>query len=141
MKKFRLLTTYILAIGLLFSLVQPALAAPPSLPSSFYGKVTVNGQVVPVGTVISARINGVEYAHFSAIIDAGQSWYTLDVPGDDPDTPGTQGGVEGDTIVFFIGPIQAAQTGIWHAGTNVVLNLTGTGTLPKFKTFLPLVRR
>jgi hypothetical protein len=141
MKGFRALTILIiLTLGLAVYTTQPV-SALPQLPSSFWGTVMLNGSPVPAGTTISARINGVEYGHTTTILDAGVAWYAMDVPGDDPEASGTQGGVEGDTIVFFIGSIQAAQTGIWHTGTNVVLNLTGSGTLPGFTIFLPFVRR
>jgi hypothetical protein len=37
--------------------------------------------------------------------------------------------VEGDTVVFHIGGLEADETGTWHSGTNVQLNLTaGTPT-------------
>ena len=72
----------------------------------------------------------------------GDTVYSLDVPGDNPDSPGTiEGGVEGDTIVFYIGTTQATKTATWHSGTNVSLNLTGyTNVIPSI-IFLPLVVR
>jgi hypothetical protein len=141
MKRFRMLVILaVLTIGLLTFNVQPASAVPP-LPSSFYGTVKLNGANVPAGTVIHAYINGVEYAHATVLTYLGDTVYSIDVPGEDTDTPGTQGGVEGNTVAFSIGSIQVPQTGIWHTGTNINLNLTGTGTLPAFTIFLPLVRR
>jgi len=100
-------------------------AAPP-LPSSFYGTVLVNGANVPDGTVVSAWIDGVNYVDFETITFEGASVYSFDVPGDDPDTPEKDGGIEGDTIVFMIGSDTADQTATWHTGTNVELNLTAT---------------
>jgi large repetitive protein len=126
MKKYRLLAVIIiLTISFLFLSVQPASAVPP-LPSSFYGKVKLDGVNVPDGTVIHALINGSEYAHTTVLIYKGDTVYSLDVPGEDPDTAGTQGGVDGNTVTFLIGLNPADQTGTWHSGVNANLDLSGT---------------
>jgi hypothetical protein len=140
MKRFHLPTSLILTIGVLLLYVQPVLAF-PSLPSSFYGTVKVDGANVPAGTVVSAKINGIQYA--STIINLGDIYYSLDIPGDDPDTPGTlEGGVQGDTIAFYIGTTKATQTGTWHSGSIVSLNLTGSTNIePPTSLFLPLILR
>jgi len=120
----------VLALFLLFSLVVPALAdEPPRLPSAFYGTVKANGANVPNGTFVSAWINGVKYAETTTFLTTvnGQqtSVYTITVPGDDPTTPGVvEGGNEGDTVVFKVGGNLTDQTGTWHEGTDVQLNLT-----------------
>jgi len=109
----------------------PALAIPP-LPSSFYGTVKVNGANVPVGTTVSARINGVQYASTTAFLYNGDTVYSLDVLGDNPDTVAVDGGREGDSIQFEVGGTLAGETGVWHSGTNVKQDLTisGSGPLP-----------
>jgi uncharacterized repeat protein (TIGR02543 family) len=99
---------------------------PPDFPSSFYGTVLVNGSNVPDGTIISAWIGGVNCAETGTFTYEGESVYTIGVPPDNPNTTVIEGGVEGDTIVFHIGSGTADQTGTWHAGTNVELNLTAT---------------
>jgi hypothetical protein len=141
-KKFRLYTILILTIGVVLFYAQPVLAFPP-LPSGFWGTVKVNGANVSAGTVVSARINGVQYASTIVISDLRNTYYSLDIPGDDTSTSGIiEGGVEGNTVVFFIGTIQATQTAIWHSGTNVRLNLAGVSVEPlKVTIFLPLIRR
>ena len=138
MNKYRFLGSLLLALVLLGITVQPAMAFPP-LPSSFYGTAKINGLNVPNGMVITAKINGVAYASAVVQIYQGNTVYSLDVPGDQSDTPAVEGGVEGDTIVFFIGATQASQTGIWHSGTNVSLNLTGSASFTYM--YLPMVRR
>ena len=50
----------------------------------------------------------------------GNLVYAINVPGEDPDTPGIQGGVEGGTVTFMIGT-RVVATGVWHEGTNVNL--------------------
>jgi hypothetical protein len=140
MMKFRLLNAFILTIGMILFTVQPVLAFPP-MPSSFWGTVKFDGANVAAGTVVSAKINGIQFA--STIINLGDIYYSLDIPGDDPDTPGTiEGGVQGDTIVFYIGTIKATQTGTWKGGSIVSLDLTGYSLEPlQFTIFLPLVIR
>jgi hypothetical protein len=142
MKKFRMLIISILAVGVILLSVQPVRAVPP-IPSGFYGKVKLNDANVLAGTVISANINGTTYASSPVEIYQGESWYSLDVPGDDSESPGTlEGGKDGDPIVFFIGGIQATQTATWHSGTFVALDLTGFGVEPlEFTIFLPLIVR
>jgi hypothetical protein len=99
--------------------------AVPQLPSSFYGTVKVNGANVPDGTVVSAWINGVEYASMLSETFETDSVFFLDVPGDDPSTTEIiEGGVTGDTIIFKIDGLEANETASWNTGTNVNLDLT-----------------
>ena len=125
MKKLLVLTTLILTLSILFFNVQPAFAVPPQ-PSGFYGTVKIDGANVAAGTAVTARISGVTYATSEYLLYNGDTVYSVDVPGEDPDTAGTQGGVAGDTVVFFIGAVQASQTGTWASGTNLTLNLTAS---------------
>jgi hypothetical protein len=109
----------------------PALAVPP-LPSSFYGVVEVDGATVPDGTIVRGLINGETCAEGYIQIYEGSPAYSLDVPGDDTATTARDGGLEGDTVQFEVGGVLADQTGTWHSGTNVELNLilSVTGPLP-----------
>jgi len=123
--RISLLCVTVCLVSLLMAV--PALAL-PSMPSSFYGTVKVNDANVADGTVIQALINGQAYAQGLTQTYQGNSVYTLDVKGDDPDTPAQDGGKEGDTIQFKIGGAPAAQIGTWHSGTNVELNLTAASS-------------
>jgi uncharacterized repeat protein (TIGR02543 family) len=125
MKIQRIFTAVFLAFALLLYNVSAARAMPP-MPSSFNGTVKLDGAYVPAGTIISARINGVEYATMSAILYEGETVYFFEVPGEDPEVPGIQGGVTGDTVVFYIGNYVADQTAPWLSGLPQELNLTGT---------------
>ena len=104
-------------------IVSPALAFPP-LPSSFYGTVKVNGENAAEGTQVRALIDGNPYAEGRTQLYQGESVFTLDIKGDDPETPARDGGVEGDAIQFEVGGVIAKESGVWHGGTNVQLNLT-----------------
>ena len=120
----RVAVNVLVTVLLGLSLAGAVQAAPPPLPSSFYGTVEVDGANVPGGTIISAWIDGVQYAQGTTSFYAGDSVYGIDVPGDHPDTPEKDGGVDGDTITFRIGDLGADQTGTWNGGSNVQLNLT-----------------
>jgi len=124
MGRGRAILIMMLALTLPLSLVTSIGAVPPSLPSSFYGAVKLDGANVPDGTIVSAWIRGVKYAQTQTLTYQGDSVYAVRVPGDDAETPGVEGGVEGDTIIFRVGEATAVQTGTWHEGTDVELNLT-----------------
>jgi hypothetical protein len=115
-------------IGSLFITIKSL--AVPSLPSSFYGSVKVDNGNVSDGTLVQALVGGQVYAEGYTQTYQGESVYSLDVKGDDTDTAAQDGGREGDTIQFKIGGVVADQTGVWHTGTNVMLNLTTTATEP-----------
>jgi hypothetical protein len=144
MRKFRSFIILILTLGVVLFYVQPVLAFPP-LPSSFNGTVKINGSNAPAGTVVAAWINGVLYKTTTVVYIAPDMKYLLNVPGDDPTTVPIEGGVEGDTVIFYIGTTQATQAtqiGTWHSGTNVSLNLTGYTVEPSaFIIFLPVILR
>ena len=125
MKIQRIFSTLMLTIALLLVNVSTAFAL-PSAPSSFNGTVKLDGANVPVGTIVSARINGVTYATGATIMYGGDLVYFFDVPSEDPDIPGIQGGVAGDTVVFYIGSYIADQTAPWLSGNPQEVDLTVT---------------
>jgi hypothetical protein len=123
-----LAATLFVILALVVSSATPALALPP-LPSSFHGTVKLNGSNVPDGTHVRALINGVVYADTLTQTYLGDTVYFFNVPGDDQATPGViEGGVEGNTIIFTIDGNDATQTGTWHTGTSVNLDLTVSPT-------------
>ncbi|MCP3934366.1 MAG: hypothetical protein GY708_03230, partial [Actinomycetia bacterium] len=72
----------------------------PSLTSSFFGTVSVDGNPVPDGTAVTATIGGVDLETTTVFTSPEGSSFVIDVPGDVPETPGDEGGVEGETVVF-----------------------------------------
>ena len=76
-----------------------------SIPNAFYGDVLIGDQKAPDSTVVSAEINGVEYVN--TMISGGQ--YNFNVPSDDPATPQKEGGVDGETVVFYVNAVQAGE--------------------------------
>ena len=140
MKTFRIPILLLITLGLCFVNFSKVLAVPP-LPSSFYGTVKSNGSNIPIGTQVSAWINGVQYAISPYMVDGGDTVYNMSVPGDDLATPDViEGGVPGDTVIFYVGSTQADQTTTWQSGTNI--NLDITAALPDFQQiYLPLLFR
>ena len=116
----------------------PALAFPP-LPSSFYGTVKVYGSNVPDGTLVRALINGQSFSEGRTQTYRGDSVYSLDVPGDDPSTTAIEGGHEGDTVQVEVGGVLASQTGTWHTGTNVRLDVNVSAPAAPIWTPVPTV--
>jgi hypothetical protein len=109
--------------------VIPA-AAFPTLPSSFYGTVKVNGENLPDGTAVQALIGHLVVVEGQTQTYEGGSVFAINVPGDDPATAHQDGGREGDTIYFKVGDVLAEQMGTWHSGTNVELDLTAVFAEP-----------
>jgi hypothetical protein len=103
--------------------------SPPNPPARFAGTVRVDGQPVPAGTVIEARIGNAACGVTQTFTQGGQSRYVLDVPALDPGaTPNC--GVDGAVVTFFIGGKRAAQTGTWRNYQLNELNLTYTTPTP-----------
>jgi hypothetical protein len=125
MKTPRTILIFLITASMFKTNVSMARAIQP-LPSSFHGTVKVNGSNVPVGTSITAWIDGVQYASAATTLDTGNTVYKLDVPKNPPNAAGNNVSKEGDTIVFHIGDLISSQTGTWHGGTDVLLDLTGT---------------
>jgi len=120
-----------LSLAILSGIVafSSALAFPP-LPSSFYGQVRVNDQFVPDGTLVRALIGGMAYAEARTQTYQGSSVYNLTVPGDDSSTPEVEGGKEGDVVQFEVGGVTADQSGVWHSGVNLNLDLSPASAAP-----------
>ena len=126
MKVRSIFTVIVITTVLLFFNQALASAMMPVLPSSFWGTVKWSGANTPLDSVISARINGVQYAATPVMVYNSDTVYSLDVAGDDPETAVIEGGVEGDTITFYVDGLPAGQTAVWHSGTNNEHNLTLT---------------
>jgi hypothetical protein len=119
----------LLGIGPISLLIARPVLAFPSLPSSFYGTVKVNGANIPDGTLVQALINGKVIIENQTQTYQGDSFYSLDIPADDPDTLVVDGGKDGDTITFIMGGIVADQAGTWKSATIVPMNLSASSSV------------
>ena len=103
MKTLKPLFVFLITASMFMTTVSQSQAVQPS-PSSFYGTVKINGSNVPAGTSISAWIKGIQYVSAATTRSNGKTDYRLDIPGDDPEKVGNQGGKEGDAIIFQFNP-------------------------------------
>jgi len=133
----KVIWTLSIALAFLLLVGGPAWAVPP-LPSSFYGIVTLDGEDVIPGVVVSAWINGAKYAETTVVSYEGHSAYAINVPGDDNETPGVEGGVEGDIVVFYVADNRAIETAIWHSATNVEHDISALSPALD-RIYLPIV--
>lgn len=137
--KLVLSATMILLLG--FSIGQAAstqIDPVPIIPHQVFGWVKINDSFVPEGTVVSAWCDGIKVAEEQAIEYADESWYRLDVPADDPITPGKDGCEAGDVISFQVDGFQADQTENWAAEGISRVDLTALST-PLNQIFIPII--
>jgi len=94
----------------------------PSIPHAFYGTVTIGGSDAPVGTVVTAKVGGVQCGSITTTV-AGQYGGSgafdakLTVTGEI---------ATGATISFFVNGVDTTQTSSFIPGGVTELNLTVT---------------
>jgi len=126
------------SVALLLALSAGVAHAMPPLPSAFFGRARIGGADADPGVAVVAWIGDRPLVTTSVIAWQGGSWYSLDVPGDDPDTPGIiEGGQAGDIVHFTLAGLPAAESGSWRSGVNQPLDLSAG--LPHESLFLPLI--
>jgi len=130
----------VLSAILVFVLLSEAAVAIPMPPHQFYGNVTIDGKLAPDGTVISARMNGVEYINTTT----SKGTYGMDsviaIPSDDLDTPETEGGVEGDGIIFYVNGIGTTNSSFSSGGASKVdLNIGEAAAVTAWMLFAILI--
>jgi hypothetical protein len=120
MKRKRGWLFYPLIIVALLLCAFPVHADTPTLPHAFYGTLTINDSAAAVGTVVKAKVGGVECGSITTTV-AGQYGGSgafdakLTVSGDI---------ATGATIYFYANDIEADQTYAFSAGAVTELNLT-----------------
>ena len=128
---------FFLALTLVLGMNQASAVAAtplPPLPNLFYGTLQVNGQAVPAGKVVVAKIHGVECGTITVLYPGkygsddqgnfGAGIQRLVVSGHTGDT--------GATIEFYLGTIKADQTAAFQSGgpDPVKLGLTTPPAAP-----------
>ncbi|MFC2066436.1 CARDB domain-containing protein [Chloroflexota bacterium] len=128
-KFFRTKALIFIILALLLGLwAMPVYAQIPPIPHAFYGNVTINGDAAPVGTIVTAEVNGVQCLTCS---------YTVKVAGQYGDTSESdyltvQGSHSGDTVEFFVNGVKdTSKTAEFLAGGGPTpINLSVTITIP-----------
>ncbi len=124
MKRKRGWLLYPLVMGVLLFSAVPAYADIPTMPHAFYGTLTIDGSDAVVGTVVTAKVGGVQYGSITTTV-AGQYGGSgafdakLTVSGDI---------ANGATISFYINGVDTTQTYAFSTGTVTELNLTAEAT-------------
>jgi len=119
---------------LVLLLVAAPVSAVPPQPNTFWGTVSLSGQNVPDGTLITAYVldgeTQIVCGTINTFTQGADSVYSISVNGDDDETGEKDGADEGDTVYFLIGSgaeqVLASQTGTWHTSVFTQLNLSGT---------------
>ena len=119
-KKLGLVVTTFLVCLLGTLLPAASAAADITQPEEFYGNITINGVAAPVGTVIVAKISGVERGTFTTT-EAGK--YGGSGTFDPRLVVSGEGADIGQTITFWVNGSQADQTAIYEPGESKELNL------------------
>jgi len=118
----------LLALGLIVGLVAaPAVAfVPPPMPNNFFGEVTYepSGLYVEAGAEVTAEVydpaivDWIEVASTLVFLDDSESWYSFQVPGDNPQTPEKDGADPGDEVRFYVDGVLAGTWGSWESGSD-----------------------
>ncbi len=101
-------------------------AAPPALPSSFWGSVALDGRPLPAGTMVTALVDDLAAGQASVRLASGQAMYTLNTPGDDPSTAAVEGGSAGSIVTFAVDGFLYPQQAPWASGTSTRLDLAAS---------------
>ena len=127
MTKKTISITGTLLIALIVAMLLPASAAAvPQPPHVFQGTVTVGGSTAADGLTITAAISGASFPYTPTAQTSGGRYgddLKFKVPSDDPDTSAKEGGVSGDTIVFYVEGVEAG-TYTFEVGDVTQLNLS-----------------
>ena len=105
--------------------MAPALAA-TLLPHAFYGDLNIDGEAAPVGTVVSAMVNGVESGSVTTW-EVGKYGWGIGAPPDEASANLLVQGEHishGDTIEFYVNGVKAYQTTEFQSGELTQLDLT-----------------
>jgi outer membrane biosynthesis protein TonB len=117
---------FILLAVLVALFVTPVYAqSVPSLPHAFYGTVTINGDLAPVGTKVEARGEGVQLGVDNPVTTIAEGQYGSSNPLEPKLI--VQGDIaEGTILNFYVDGVQADQTAVWHSGEVTELGVTAT---------------
>jgi hypothetical protein len=126
MKNYSLLISF----ALIFLLTAAVMAQSPPQPGcAFYGDVTVNGAPAPDGSMVTAVIGGAS-ANWTAVTSSGT--FLLIVPSYNADAPGKDGGVDGDTVEFYVNNTNTGQTAYFETMGAIEVDLSIGTSQPRY---------
>ena len=106
-------------ILIILTLVSTTLVfAVPQMPHQFYGDVTIDGVAAPNGISVEAKIGGVTYKTTTTLDGKYGHSPLFKLDSDDPDVAGITGGVNGDTIQFYVDGVLATTYTYAIGGSN-----------------------
>ncbi len=113
-------------LALFFALQAPIVYAQPPLPHSFYGTVEINEADAPIGTIVTAKVGGVECGSYTTT-EAGKYGNPAEA-----DYFGVSGDIhEGDAVKFYVKGVDTTQTASFIPGGGPTeLNLAVTISAP-----------
>ncbi|MBI4295626.1 MAG: hypothetical protein HY667_00765, partial [Chloroflexi bacterium] len=126
-------------VTMLGSMLLPApVGAVPQPPHVFYGAVTVGGSPASNGLAVTASIAGATFPYTLADLTSAGRYggatpnFTFKVPADDPDTAQKEGGVDGNTVIFYVQGVQAGTAPFQMGGvTQLSLAISSLPALAK----------
>ena len=107
--------------------VSTVYALPIALPHQFYGEVTIGGEAAPLGTVVSAKVNGVESGNVTTWEQGKYGWGPVNNPDEEYQSNLFVQGEHistNDTIEFFVNGVKADQTSNFQSDVRTSLDLT-----------------
>jgi len=114
-----ILVTFIIA-----SILIPKGFSQPNLPCWFYGNVGIDGLPAPDNLNVTAMISGTNLNWTTQTKNAtyGET-PSFNIPYDDSSTPNKDGGVDGDTIEFYINGTRTNQTATYASDELIKVDL------------------
>ena len=97
-------------VCLLLCLASPV-SAQPLIPHAFYGSVTIGGEPAPLGTVVSAKVNGADSGSVTTWEQGRYGWGEGVPPEEAKANLLVQGEhiSNGDTVEFYVNGVKADQ--------------------------------
>jgi len=123
----------LLGVSGVFSAGSAHAESPPNPPSRIAGSVLVDGQPVPAGTAIIAKVGSATCGTTSTFTEGGASRYVVDVAAIDPGA-NPNCGADNSPVTFLIGDKPAKESGTWNNGVLGIVNLTYVTPTPTATT-------
>ena len=114
-------TILVCIVTLLILLSTAKVIAQPQPPCVFYGYVYVGGKPARDGLNVTAVISGTMLNWTTETESGTYGWpdkgsSSFEIPSDDPETPGKDGGADGNGIIFYVQGVKVDQVATFESG-------------------------